>query len=213
MSTNWGRGIRRPVSAGLLISTFSAALAGDTFAGDQHVRRFVVEGGQVTFDLAAGKIGPFGGTVSARGVVASPEHPFHITFEISPSTLEILSGEGEPIEFGTGEIRTSGALAIHTAGKTIIIGNLTLHHDDGGIWRVVDRIDGDEVGRVVFLVGSAYIEHRVAEGELRIAAELFLAEPLATALGAPREHSQVVGRVLGRGCGSQKTSRRHPAAW
>lgn len=196
MSTNWERGIGRPVALALPLFIFASALSDRTFGGDRHGGRFVVDGGQVTFELAAGKVGPLGGTVSARGVATSPEHPSHITFEISPSTLEILSGEGEPIEFGTGEIRTSGALAIHTAGKTIIIGNLTLLHGDGGIWRVVDRIDGDEVGRVVFLVGSAYIEHRVAEGELRIAAELFLAEPLATALGAPREHSQVIGRVL-----------------
>ncbi|MEK7711308.1 MAG: hypothetical protein AAB341_05370 [Planctomycetota bacterium] len=163
----------------------------------EHVQRYAVVEGTMTLRFDSEVLSALGFSFVPQGEIDADSARSSILFEIdtaTPTTVDIADGVFE--RFGGGKLSACGALLVDRPGERIVIGNLALGADDGGVLRLESTLDPRRAGQSVFELTSVLVEPDRAAGRLRLEGELAISEAWADELRLPDAAGTVVGVVL-----------------
>ncbi|MGB2985665.1 MAG: hypothetical protein WBE26_07250, partial [Phycisphaerae bacterium] len=158
---------------------------------------YLVPEGVVSIEFDRWALEALGWQLDARGLKeAGGADDQQITFTIQPSsTLRVESTRDAPGESVVGTIRTHGGLLLTGAGDRVVIGNLAIGVDAGGLWTVANTLGEPDDHHVVFELSTVMTGFSARDLDLRVIGEVSIAEAWAYQLGFPEAAGIVIGSM------------------
>jgi len=168
----------------------------ETAAGLNERYRFAR--GSVGFDFDPVTLAELGIQFAVTGQIEEPSDGHRFAFSLrSSSTLEIETRDGVYSGLAAGAVHTQGALLLDRPGNRIVIGNLAIEADSGGVLAVKSTLgDGESPSVTTFELLSILIDYRADMSDVRLAGELTISEPWADALDLPEAAGVIIGAVM-----------------